>query len=173
MTCVWCGICWSDVAAFDGRQAEVFSLARAGGPWCHHHFRRHASARAHQLTGQLAVLAMTLPSDTPQHVPDGRLHTLVGDPSASIILATADAGAGKSTWAARHALARADREHDREATGVEFEAAWAIVRERSGPAFKALADYDAASDEERARFRAALAEVLDQDREILGDLAKR
>jgi|HubBroStandDraft_6_1064221.scaffolds.fasta_scaffold167022_2 hypothetical protein len=68
---------------------------------------------------------------------------------------------------------KADHEHGREATREEFERAWAVVREREGRVFKALADHDAASDEERARFRAARAEVLGHDREILGDLAKR
>ncbi len=45
-------------------------------------------------------------------------------------------------------------EHDREMTREEFERAFARVLEKARPVFKALADYDAASDEERARLRA-------------------
>ena len=62
--CIWCGVTWGDVAHLDDAQAERYSLDRAGGPWCKHHFQRHRFSRARQLTGQLAVLAMTLPVDT-------------------------------------------------------------------------------------------------------------
>ena len=62
--CIWCGVTWGDVADLDDAGVTCDSLDRAGGPWCTHHFRRHRFSRARQLTGQLAVLAMTLPVDT-------------------------------------------------------------------------------------------------------------
>jgi hypothetical protein len=61
--CVWYGVTWGDVASLDDAEAERYSLDRAGGPWCKHHLGRHRWARVHQLTGQLAVLAMTLDAD--------------------------------------------------------------------------------------------------------------
>lgn len=42
-----------------------------------------------------------------QPTADARLYSLLGRPGGSIILATGVAGAGKSTWSARHAQARA------------------------------------------------------------------